>query len=100
MSSRITFTSLERIPQRKLNDARITGCRGNRSKCSGCTPLHSRIREICMIERIEELRAKLNGLHFPNARHFAECDVPIGLARTKQDSDAGIPEFTRACNRE
>src|SRR6266571_754523 len=83
----------EHILQRKLDDARISRCRGDRSKGSRHTSIQCRVGKLRGIERVKELRAELHGMPFADPRELGKSDIPIELARTEQDTNAGVAEL-------
>src|SRR5689334_17176586 len=54
-----------------------------------------------MIQSVEEFRAELERGVFPQAAHagpLADCEVPVGLRRSKQDVAPGVAESGGASN--
>src|SRR5262249_2618626 len=90
----------ERIAQCELNYTRITCLCRNRSECSRRIALQSGVRKIRMVEYVEELRAELQVLIFPNFGVLAQCQVRIELAGAEKNANAGISEVRGAGNRE
>src|SRR6185503_16621862 len=104
------FSSSELKAQRELNQARIHRssrdhteqiriARIDRLVTSEAPNLRADGNsELSMIEQIEELRSELKRFAFCNRRQLRNGKIEVGLARTTNDTHAGIAEASSQVN--
>src|SRR6188474_3926952 len=86
--------TLEIELQSQLDDPAVFG-RQYLPKCAGITP-NIRGIEVGMIERIEELRPKLQRSSFPKPKRLRETEIKVRQSRPAHDSDTGITRSLRS----
>src|SRR5262245_66265710 len=59
----------------------------------------ARNRELRVIEKVEELRPELDRLFLADSRHLGKGEIEIGLARSTNDSNAGVAEVRSIADR-
>src|ERR1051326_1631753 len=90
---------LEIVPQRKLHAARFSGSEDLAEEGTEIR-IGSRNAPIGMVEGIERLRAKLNGVAFAHAEPAIQGEVEDVVSRTGNGIAAGIAECERGRGRE
>ena len=91
--------SLEAIFQTKLQNAPGNRARRDQSKVGAARQAVARFIELCVIPKVEEFRAELEGGAFTNPsddRVLDDRSVKIELRAAARDSDAGIAEACAA----